>query len=329
MEDSMKDRLLSIGVDIGGTSIKVGVVDAAGKILLQRKLDTCPQRGSEAILHSINCEIAALLDAASLHQRHLAAIGLGVPGTADSASGTVVYAPNLFWRNVAIVSAIQPVFQVPVFLAQDTRAAAWAEYLAGAGRGLRGIAAITLGTGIGCGMVLDGRIFNGALNTAGEFGHQIVEIDGELCNCGRRGCLEAHAGGLAIVREGRRRIPEFHTTPAIDPTNLTVHDVFQLAEQGNAAACELTAQVVRYIGIGLVNLTNLNSLELIAISGGISNAPRKLLFDPLVTFVRNHAYETIADKIRICLSSLGEDAPLIGAALLHHTAAHTMQPTTD
>lgn len=320
----MKDQFLSIGVDIGGTNIKLGIVDAKGKILLQRKLETCPQRGSEAILNSIHREIAALLDAASLHSRHLAAIGVGVPGTADQASGTVIYAPNLFWRNVAIVSALQPVFQVPVFLAQDTRAAAWAEYLAGAGRGLRGIAAVTLGTGIGCGMVLDGRIFHGALNTAGEFGHQIVEIDGEPCNCGRRGCLEAHAGGLAIVREARRRISELHTS--IDPAKLTVDDVFQLAEQGNEAARELIDRVVRSIGIGLVNLINLNSLELIAISGGISKAPRGLLFDPLVAFVRNRAYETIANKVHICHSALGEDAPMIGAALLHQAAAPALQP---
>lgn len=249
-----------------------------------------------------------------------------MPGTADSVRGIVVYAPNLFWRNVEIVAALQPVFDAPIFIAQDTRAAAWAEYLVGSGRGLRGVAAVTLGTGIGCGMVIDGKIFHGALNTAGEFGHQIVEIDGEQCNCGRRGCLEAHAGGLAIVREGKKRIANLGVLLGKDPAGVSVADVFRLAQQGNFQARQLTDDVVRYIGVGMVNLINLNSLEMICISGGISNAPPELLLEPLTAFVRNRAYEAVADKVRISRSTLGEDAPLIGAALLYRAYADQTIP---
>lgn len=313
----MAGQRLSLGVDIGGTNIKFGVVDRDGAIVHERRIETDPHRGSEAILSSITQEIDALLKAASLHPQQLESIGLGVPGTADSAHGTVVYAPNLFWRNVAIVAAIEPIYRVPVYIAQDTRAAAWAEFLVGSGQGLRGIAAVTLGTGIGCGMVLDGRIFHGALNTAGEFGHQIVEIDGALCNCGRRGCLEAHAGGLAIVREAKKRIPGIEKLLGREGSSVTVSDVFKLAQQGNTHARELIDSVVRYIGVGLVNLINLNSLEMICISGGISNAPAELLLDPLIAFVRSRAYETVADTVRIAKSTLGEDAPLIGASLLY------------
>lgn len=307
---------LSIGVDIGGTNTKIGIVDEAGAILLQRKTATDPRQGCDIIAASIVGRVHSMLKETGTHRGQITGIGVGVPGTADSTTGTVVYAPNLAWRNVPIVAAIQRLFPVPVYIAQDTRAAAWAEYLVGAERGLRSIAAVTLGTGIGCGMVLDGAIFHGGLNTAGEFGHQIVELDGEPCNCGRRGCLEAYAGGLAIVREAHKQIPEIKNESA-----LSVADVYQLADHGDPNALRLVQQVVQYVGIGLVNLINLNSIEAVCISGGISSAPARLLLDPLLEFVRARVYQEIAGKVRLCRSVLGEDAPLIGASLLYRTAA--------
>lgn len=318
----MKSELLNIGIDIGGTNIKLGIVDSTGHILFHRKTPTDPQRGSEAIIAAIVDEVAALLASAALRRDDLTSIGVGVPGTADIATGTVVFAPNIFWKDVPIAPVLQSALALPVFVTQDTRAAAWAEVRVGSARGLHSIAAVTLGTGIGCGMIIDGRIFHGALNTAGEFGHQIVELDGEPCNCGRHGCLEAHAGGLAIVREARRRIPELAQLPT-----LAVDDVYRLAQQGNAEARRLADSVVRTIGVGLVNLINLNSLEMICLSGGISNAPRQLLLDPLIDFVRTRAYSGASAKVQICRSILGEDAALIGASLLYcgvaQAAGHT------
>lgn len=311
----MGAREFSVGVDIGGTNIKFGIVDGEGRIVRQKKAATDPRRGCEAILAEIVREISVLLNESGLHPQDVASIGLGVPGTADSVQGRVVYAPNIFWRDVPVVSVIQPAFGVPVAIAQDTRAAAWAEYLVGSARGLRGVAAVTLGTGIGCGLVIEGRIFHGALNTAGEFGHQIVEMDGERCNCGRQGCLEAHAGGLAIVREAKKRIPQL-----AGEREISVADVYALAQQGNAEARKLTDSVYRYIGVGLVNLINLTSVEMICLSGGISNAPAELLLDPLMAFVRSRAYEMAAKQVKIGRSTLGEDAPLIGAALLYREA---------
>jgi len=313
----MIERKFSVGVDVGGTNIKFGITDENGKILLQLKTKTEPERGSDLIVGSIIEGIDAILHRASLRIQDIWSIGLGVPGTADSEHGVVVYAPNLFWRNVEIVKAIRQAIDIPIHIAQDTRAAAWAEYLVGAGRGLRSVASVTLGTGIGCGMVFDGRIFHGALNTAGEFGHQIVELDGHACNCGRHGCLEAHAGGLAIVRQAREKIDGIAVLLQKEPAQIQVQDVFRLAQQGNAQALKLTASAVQYIGMGLVNLININSVELISISGGISNAPRELLLDPLIAFVRGRAYESVAQGVTICNSLLGDDAPMIGASLLY------------
>jgi glucokinase len=313
----MSGQILSIGVDVGGTNVKFGITDENGKILFQNKEKTQASRGSDAIMATIVHGVDALLSRSGMHLGQFGSIGVGVPGTTDSKKGVVVFAPNIFWRDVEIVKEIRQAFDIPVHTAQDTRAAAWAEYLVGAGKGLRSLASVTLGTGIGCGMVFDGRIFHGALNTAGEFGHQIVELDGYSCNCGRQGCLEAHAGGLSIVRQAREKIDGIGALLQKDSADVEVHDVFRLAQEGNAQATQLTASVVRYIGMGLVNLLNLNSVELIAISGGISNAPSELLLDPLIDFVRNRAYESVAQKVRVCKSSLGEDAPMIGAALLY------------
>jgi glucokinase len=313
----MSGKIHSIGVDVGGTDIKFGITDENGKILLQDKTKTNAKRGSEAVVETIIQGIQAMLSKGGFQPADVRSIGLGVPGTTDSKNGVVIFAPNIFWRNVEIVKAIRQVFNIPVYAAQDTRAAAWAEYLIGAGHGRRSIASITLGTGIGCGMVFDGRIFRGALNTAGEFGHQIVELDGNPCNCGRHGCLEAHAGGLAIVRQAKEKIDGLRELLHMEPDAVTVRDVFRLAKEGNAQARKLTEQQVRYIGMGLVNLINLNSIELISISGGISNAPSDLLLDPLIAFVRSRAYESVAQTVEICKSLLGEDAPMIGAALLY------------
>jgi len=314
----MSTQILNVGVDVGGTNMKFGVTDENGNILLQNKKRTYPDRGSDAIVATIIQSVKEMLARGGIDPGQIRSMGLGVPGTTDSRNGVVAFAPNIFWRNVEIVKAVRRAFDIPVFAVQDTRAAAWAEYLIGAGKGLRSMASVTLGTGIGCGMVFDGRIFHGGLNTAGEFGHQIVQLDGNPCNCGRHGCLEAYAGGLAIVREAREHIDGICELLQKTLPEVAVQDVFNLAQKGNAQARRLTESVVKYLGMGLVNLINLNSVEFISISGGICNAPEELLLTPLIAFVRSHVYESVADKVRVCKSQLGEDAPMIGAALLYH-----------
>ena len=238
-------------------------------------------------------------------------IGIGFPGTVESSKGMVVFAPNIFFENVDVRTKIAQSFNCPVYLGQDSRAAAWAEYCVGAGANYNNIAAITIGTGIGCGLVIDGKIFHGGYNTAGEFGHQLIDPDGYPCNCGRKGCLETFSGGLAILREGKKLDESLNIQ--------TVKDVYDLAEQGHKGALAITGRVVINLGIGLVNLINLMSLEMITLSGGISNAPDNLLFDPLRKFVKEHAYSAVAKKVKIVHSPLGDNAGLIGAALLDET----------
>lgn len=312
----MIDKKLNIGVDVGGTFIKFGIVNEEGKIVFRHIIKTLTEGGSSAILDSIIETIDLLLKNYGLTIESIISIGMGFPGTTDFRNGVVVYAPNLYWKNVEVVKTIRDYFNVPVYIGQDSRAAVWAEYLVGSGSGYSYIASITLGTGIGCGLVLNGSIYHGGLNTAGEFGHQIVEVNGIHCNCGRNGCLEAYSGGPAILKAALK-ISNIKSLVCKPENDITVLDVFTLANEGNTDALSIIDSVVKYLGIGMVNLINLTSLELISISGGISNAPDELLFNPLIKFIQERAYPTAAAKIKVVKSILGDDAPLIGASLLH------------
>jgi glucokinase len=306
----------TIGIDIGGTSIKLGLFDNDGQLLSRDKIPTLTGNQGSSILPSVVRQTGILLESASIDIDAVASIGLGVPGTTDDKTGIALLAPNIFWKNVEVRKFIQGHYNVPVHLAQDSRAAAWGELLRGAGKGMNQIACITLGTGIGCGLIIDGRIFHGSMNTAGEFGHQIVEDDGPACNCGRNGCLEMFAGGRAILAK-TLSIPGITSLTGRKTDEIEVLDLFLLASKKNTRAMAVVNEVVTYLGIGMVNLINLTSPQLIVISGGISNAPDDLLLDPLVKFVRERAYAGIADKVKIVKSTLGDDAPLIGASLLH------------
>jgi glucokinase len=311
----MNKKKLNIGVDIGGTTISTGILNETGKVLFQNSIKTNPEGGSDKIIMSVIINIRNSLSGLNASVSDVNSIGIGVPGTADTKKGVVVFAPNLFWQNVSISGIIKDAFKVPVFLGQDSRAAAWAEFLIGSGKGYKNIASVTLGTGIGCGMILDGKLFHGGLNTAGELGHTIVELNGNICNCGKIGCLEAHSAGLAIVREGKK-ISGIQKLINKSVEEISVKDVFSLSQSGNSAARRITDSVVSYLGIAFVNLINVNSLELISISGGISNAPKNLLIDPLRKFINERAYSAVADKVKLVRSSLGDNAPMIGAALL-------------
>ncbi|MEI6277403.1 MAG: ROK family protein [Prolixibacteraceae bacterium] len=306
---------INIGIDIGGTTIRTGFVTLEGKVIVQNSMKTDPSRGFDNIIGGIIENIKKMVSDLDILMSEVNSIGIGVPGTVNSEEGIVVFAPNIFWENIQVSEKIKEAFDIPIFIVQDSRASAWGEYLFGSGKGYKNIASITLGTGIGCGMILDGKLFHGGLNTAGEFGHQIVVIDGHKCNCGRTGCLESYTAGLAIVREGKK-IPGVEKLLQKSPEGIEVKDVFDLAKVGNADAIKITDTVVSYLGMGLVNLINLNSIELISISGGISNAPDELLFNPLKQFIQERAYSAISDKVKLVKSLLGDNAPMIGAASL-------------
>ncbi len=300
---------LYIGVDIGGPDVMIGIVTGRGEIIKKTHVNLSlflPDR--DDFINALIESIYAFINDVNISIRKIQSIGLGIAGTVDSKKGTIIFAPNLFFSNFEVKQIFEQAFDCPIFIGQDSRLATWGEYNVGKGKNYNSFALIRLGTGIGCGLVINGLLYHGAFNTAGEFGHQLIDVNGPQCNCGRRGCLETYCGELAIVKAGEHIMK-----------GLTVKDIYDLAGMGNKEALGITNQIVEKLGTGIVNLVNLLSLELVTISGGISNAPDELLLNPLREFVREHAYSAIAEKVEINRSVLGDDAPLIGAALQDET----------
>lgn len=310
MKTENKD--LHIGIDIGGTFIKSAVVDENGSIKHLHSFAT--EKGYEAILSTIKASLKEIFEK-EIIPKNIKSIGLGVPGTTDPLTGNIIFAPNIFLKDVNIAAQLKKEFGIPVFCTQDSRAAAWGEYLAGKGKGFETIVCITLGTGIGCGIIINGKIFHGGLNTAGEFGHQIIRYNGRECNCGKKGCLEAYAGGPGLLKSARERFQAFHGNG--NERDISVKTIFDMAVNKNKEACTIIEELIRDLGTGLVNLVNILSPQLITLSGGISNAPDYLLFDELVKFVKTNGYPACTEKLRIEKSGLDDSAPVIGAALLY------------
>lgn len=305
----------SIGVDIGGTTINIGIVDYDGHIITQRQIPTGPDFQYTVVIDNIVRELETLLQHAGLHDSQLDTIGVGVPGTTISTTGIVEYAPNIGWEHVPFADYLQTKVPFPIYMAQDSQAGVLAEYLFGAGRGCESVACVTVGTGIGCGIILQHRLYTGSFHTAGELGHTLIQRHGNHCQCGQHGCVEAHGSATAIKKQVRQHRAAL--TEAGHPTEgqIPLHDVFALAANQHPTAARIITEAVEYLGMGLVALVNILGPEKIVITGGLSNQDR-LFIEPLRAFVKAHAYAPAARRIAVEKAALGEYAPLIGAAML-------------
>jgi glucokinase len=316
MQQRLEESYL-IGVDIGGTKINMGIIDAHGRVFIKNKLNTQPEKGLEYIIDNIAGNLELLISESGIDGSQIKSAGFGFPGTTDPVKGEVIFAPNLNWRNVPFRELTRDRISrdMDIYLGQDAQAGSLAEFKLGAGRGCANIVCVTLGTGIGCGIIINGKPYRGSLFSAGELGHTIVELNGRKCNCGRRGCLEVYASGSAVVREARRQIPNYSDYMAEPDSGFTAKDLYDMAGRGNAAALKIIEKQVEYIGMGIVNLINILSPDKIIISGGMCKED-VLLIKPLRELVKRSAYAPAADKVQIVQAELGEDAPMIGAALL-------------
>ena len=317
------------GVDLGGTKIAVGLVEVpkvmgsrAGWRLATRVERPTPGReGPAAVLNAMAEAVKRACADAGVPVPVLAGVGVGAPGPLDAARGVVVQAPNLGWREVDVVGSLRARLGVPVFLENDANAAALGEWWAGAGRGTRHFIYVTVSTGIGGGIVIDGQLYVGAHGAAGEVGHMVIVADGgPLCACGQRGCLEALASGTAIARRAREALAASPHEGGIlreladgDPARVDARLVAEAARRGDALARRVLEETWRYLGAGLVNLMNLFDPELIALGGGVSRMG-ELMLEPLRRYVREHAVPGPAAGTRLVPAALGADAGIVGAA---------------
>ena len=307
---------LYLGVDLGGTNIKAALVDAEGNILKESSVPTNLPRPAEAVCDDIAALCAALADGVRVH-----GIGVGCPGTVDG--GVVRYSNNLNWHDFAMADYLQGKTGLPVRLANDANAAALGEALAGCAKGAESAVIVTLGTGVGGGVVLNGKLLTGYTGAASEPGHTVIcdTPNAPLCTCGRRGCFEAYASATALIRMTRQAMdahPEsaLHTVAANGTVN--GRTAFDAAELGDAAAKQVVDDYIHYLAVGIANLINMFFPQVIGLSGGVANQGENLL-RPLRAAVQPMIFGDKYAKKHTALTTctLGYRAGVIGAALLN------------
>lgn len=301
-----------IGIDIGGTKTNIGIVQEDGSVLAQRRLPSDTRDGISAFVDAIDEEINCLLVENNMKLEDIADIGIGIPGTVDTKNGIVEYSSNLFGTDVAIGPVFEKKLGRKVTLIQDSWAAAWGEKLFGAGKDYENFCCVTLGTGIGCGIIAEGEIFRGTMNSAGEIGHTPIIMGGRKCSCGNYGCLECYSSGTGILKQALELFPEKLRGDE------RAEKVFELADNGDAQAASLIEDAVNKLAYGLAILVNLFAIDTFLISGGLC-VHKKRIIDPLPPLIEKYGYDswTRKKRIKVIQAELGSDAPMIGAAFIN------------
>lgn len=305
--------------DLGGTKMVVALVSPEGKIIDRHRQPTLAQDGPEDVIDRLYSSIDYLLEKNNILFSQLDAMSLGIAGIIDTRNGIVDKAPNLpGWENLALRDKINDRYDVPVYVLNEVDAATLGEYRYGAGKGLNNIALITLGTGIGGGLILDGKLFLGSSGSAFEIGHMVIKDDGPECGCGKNGCLETLASGTAIGREAKRRIADGEKSILVDMMNgaienITAERVHEAAKKDDSLALGVIAGASYYLGLGIINMVTLINPEMIIIGGSVARMGN-LLLDPVRRMVKDKTFPLMVKKLKIVRARLGEDAGLLGAA---------------
>ena len=309
-----------IGIDVGGTNIKIALVSSKGEILYSNTIPTRAEMGYVYTVSNIKQAIVDLMSETKSSKNNIEAIGFGFPGQIDYKKGVVRLSTNIpGWNGVEIADIIKTEFGIPAFIDNDVRCATLGELKYGAGKGAENLVCITVGTGIGSGLVLNGKLVRGASNAAGEIGHIKLSMhDGPLCGCGDFGCFEAYASGPSIVAMAEDYIRGGKSTKyreMASSAEITPHVVAEAAKQGDPVAIQIFTQIGQYLGIGLSSVVNLLNPEKIIIGGGIA-AAGDLLFNPIRETIDKRAMKISKEAVVIVPAELGNTAGVIGASLL-------------
>ena len=310
---------LIIGIDLGGSKILTAVVKSEGEVLSSNESTTRATEGQDIVIQSIVDSAYSAMKQASCTISEISAIGIGAPGISNPEAGILFTSPNLpGWRNVLLRDIIQNKLDKKAFLINDANAAALGELYFGVARNIHNFIYVTLSTGIGGGIVIDGKIYTGAIGTAGEIGHMTIDDNGPICNCGNKGCWETLASGTALAREAKRRIKEGAKTSILkytegDLEKVTAPIIHSAAEQGDKLARDLIARTGYYVGVGIANLINIFNPELIVVGGGLSNIGDMLL-KPAFKEAADRSYKEAFQAVRLVPAGLGRNSGVLGAA---------------
>lgn len=309
-----------IGVDIGGTNVTAGLVSSEGKILFQKSCPTLPLRGWDTVIQDIIKLVRDIFNQSQEPEKILG-IGIGVPGVADNKTGNVINCVNLGWENMPLGKTLAEEFNKPVYIDNDASVAALAEFENGALKGTQNSILITLGTGIGGGFIINGKLYGGTNNIGSEIGHMIIGENFYNCNCGKNGCFETFSSATALIKYTRKLMEEAEEDTVIrnyighDLDKLDAKIIFDCAKAGDRLALSSVNRLVDYLLIGITNLINLLDPEVIALGGGVSKAG-----DYLLELINNRIHEKILFKdmsySKIVIAKHGNDAGIIGSAML-------------
>ena len=308
-----------LGIDLGGTNVAAAVVDGEGTILGKVSLPT-PRTGAEAVADQMAAAARAAVEQAGITLEQVESVGIGSPGTIEPAEGLIKFWSNLDFENVPLTALMAERLNKPIYLENDANAAALGEYAAGAGKGSQCMVAITLGTGVGGGAVLGGKLYTG-FNYAGmEVGHFVIEHNGRPCTCGRKGCFEAYCSATALIKRTREVMEEnrdsllWQLAGSLDKVN--GRTPFDAAAQGDAAAGKVIDEYVDYLGCGVASLVNVFQPEVFCIGGGPSAQGETLMAPVRYILNRDDYARNSVHRTRLVRAALGNDAGIIGAALL-------------
>jgi glucokinase len=317
------DKKWIVGVDLGGTNIVVGLLPiSGGEVMGVRSMPTESGRGAkfvvDRIVDMIEAAITDVLAQEGASRSEIAGVGIGSPGPLDRKTGTVINTPNLGWRNFPLRDLISNAVSLPATLDNDANCATYGEWWLGAGRDVNTLIGLTLGTGIGGGIVLDGKIFHGCSDVAGEIGHMTIDSTGRKCNCGNYGCLEAYASGPAMAARAVEGIEAGAETMLVDLVGgrleqITAAIVYDAVVRGDAYANEVMKDTAKFLGAGVASLINILNPEMVVIAGGVTRAGDHL-FEPLRAEVRRRAFRTAEEVCRIVPGELPGTAGVVGAA---------------
>ena len=309
-----------VGIDLGGTNIVAGVVDENYNIVATAKTKTnCPRAEKDIADDMAKMALEAVKNA-NLTIDDIEWIGIGTPGIANSETGIIEYSNNLGFNNTPMVKYIQETIDKPVFIENDANAAAYGEYVAGAAKGAKNAVCITLGTGVGAGVVIDGKIYSGSNFAGAEIGHTVIEVDGAECSCGRKGCFEAYSSATGLIRMTKEAIAEnpdcIMAKMAEEKGKITARTSFDAMRAGDSIAKAVVDKYIKYLAAGITNTINIFQPDILCIGGGVCNEGDPLLL-PVKEIVKKEVYTRNSPKnAEIVIAKLGNDAGIIGAAFL-------------
>ena len=314
--------MYKIGIDLGGTNIAAGLVNEEMTLVKKMSIPTGAERAGEEIVKDMAKLCLELCASEGLAMSDITAIGIATPGVANIETGVVEYANNLHFKNFPLAELLGKELNFKnIKIANDANAAAWGEAMAGAAKGTTNSVMITLGTGVGGGIIIDNKIYTGFNCAGAELGHIVIEVDGAPCSCGRNGCWEAYSSATALIRMTKEKIEECKATGRdsmmLSAERVSGRTACDCMRAGDEAAKEVYDKYVKYLAAGLSNIVNIFQPEVISLGGGVSNEGQSLI-DALLPIIRKESYGGgIIDRLpELRIAKLGNDAGIVGAALL-------------